>query len=272
MLVCAAATLFQFSARGANIAVSGFNDDVVTEASPTRFGRQFDSTTFFPADWVETFTRVGTVPGLPSSHVFTSATGSGVVYHLQSYTANNVLHMGGGDPTSEAMTVISGQYSALHILAASGTDGTTALDVLGHTSDITLNFTDGSVTLPGALLAYDWNINNSKAPSNIVAIGPICINVLVDGASTPPAASSLLDTGTYGTGYGLYETTLNLSDLGLSARTLNSITFNDVNATHSTTGVFAVDGIAAPEPSAIALMMVAATGLLGRRRTSRLEQ
>jgi hypothetical protein len=266
--------LLSTESRAADIAVSGFNLDVVTEANTsTRFGHQFDFTIYYPCDYVET-TGSGrlTLPGLPTSRVFTSATGSGVDYHLQSYSANNALHMGGADPTSGVMTVVPGQYSALHILAASGTDGNVPLDQLVQTSEITLNFADGTVTLPGALLAYDWNIVNSGAPANVVAIGPININTLVNGPGTPPAATSVLNESIEGPRFGMYETSLNLSSLGLSARTLNSITFNDVNAAHSTTGVFAVDGTAVPEPAAVAVMVLAASGLLIRRPRLRVEK
>ena len=48
-------------------------------------------------------------------------------------------------------------YRLLHILSASATDGSEAPRELGQSSDISLNFADGSVTLPNALIAYDWN-------------------------------------------------------------------------------------------------------------------
>jgi hypothetical protein len=275
MLVCGYAVLFQpTTARAADIAVSGFNLDVVTDANPaTRFGNQFGRlpTDFgFTTDWVENLVQGSFVTsGLPSSRVFTSATGSGVTYHLQPYSGNNVLRMGGTNANSGVMTVVPGQYSALHILSASATDGFDFPPALGQTSDVTLNFADGSVTLPNSLLAYDWFIPNSQAPASAIAIGGLHENALSPVEANPPSASSYLQTSLQTPNFGMYETALDLNSLGLSGRTLNSITFNDVNVTHSATGVFAVDGTAAPEPGAIAMLMLAASGLLARRPASR---
>lgn len=273
MLASGHAVLFQLTAaRATDIAVAGFNLDVVTEANAsTRFGHEFDRISEIGApgdDWIENMVSGSFVTsGLPSSRVFTSATGSGVTYHLQSYTANNVLRMGGSNANSGVMTVLPGKYRALHILAASGTDGFDWPYVLGQTSDITLNFADGSVTLPNALLAYDWQTMNSQAPANTIAIQGLHCNVLGEfGAVT---ASSYLNPTAFQPDFGMYETALDLNSLGLSGRTLKSITFNDVNVTHSSTGVFAVDGTAAPEPSAITVVMLAAAGLLGRRPAAR---
>ena len=161
---------------GANIAVSGFNEDVVTEIGASPFAHRFDG---WGASLIEQGAkdksgRTATV-GLPSSRQFVSATGSGVTYFLQPYDAVNALRMGDGDPQTGTMTVVAGQYSALHILAASGTGGGTAEK---QTGDVILNFIDGSVTLPGALLAYDWG----TGPASGVAIGGMARNLL-GGAS-----------------------------------------------------------------------------------------
>jgi hypothetical protein len=59
--------------------------------------------------------------------------------------------------------------------------------------------------------------------------------------------------------------------LVLSERTLQSITFSSVNALHSPTGVFAVDGTPVPEPAplAVAVIAAAAVGVMRRRGARR---
>jgi hypothetical protein len=249
------------AARAANIVVSGFNEDVVTENAATHFGHRFDLFTPNPTDWVENGLAVGghTAVGLPTSGTFTSATGSGVVYHLQPYNGNNALRMGDGDPASGTLNVAAGRYSFLHILAASSTDGSAAPKELGQSSDITLNFADGSVTLPQALVAYDWNsASASQFPpptaatvNAAIALGGLDRNEL--GAGMTSSTAEALDTS-FPHAFAMYETTLNLGALGLSGRILQSVAFNDVNALHGATGVFAVDGTPAPEPSAVSLI------------------
>lgn len=249
-------SLLSCLARAGSIAVSGFNEDVVTENAPHPSGHEFD---IAGTDWIEN--GVGGAVGLPSSLSFTSATGSGVVYQLQPYTANNVLRMGDNDPASGTMIVAAGRYSSLHILAASGTDGSALPPVLGQTSDITLNFADGSVTLPKALQAYDWDIIASKAPPSLVAIDGLDRNIV---SLAPPGGIDidLFDRHHFR----LYETALDLGALGLSTRTLDSITFNDTSV-HQATGVFAVDGTpTVPEPSSLPLLALVSAATLGRLR------
>ena len=252
------------AALGENIAVSGFNQDVITETGASPFAHRFDLYTPNPASWIEagaTTYQGSPVPGLPASGLISSSTGSGVTYQLQPYTGNNVLRMGDDAPAAGTLTVIPGQYAQLHILAASGTDGSESPDFLGQTSNITLNFSDGSVTLVGALKAYDWNTTVSGAPSAAVAIKGLARNYIGSGQTASNAVS--LDTN-FLFSFGMSETTLNLVPLGLSGRTLDSITFNDTSP-HSATGVFAVDGTA-PEPSTAGIIACSAAALLAQRR------
>jgi hypothetical protein len=247
-----------------NIAVSGFNQDVVTETGPTPFAHRFDTYTPNPASWIEagaTSYQGSPVPGLPASGLVPSLTGSGVTYQLQPYAGNNVLRMGDDAPASGTLAVIPGQYNQLHILAASGTDGSSGPSELGQTSNITLNFSDGSVTLAGALHAYDWNTNAGGAPASVLAIKGLDRNHIGSGQAASNAVN--LDTNSL-ISIGMSETTLNLVPLGLSGRTLDSITFNDVSP-HSATGVFAIDGTV-PEPGAVGIFVCGAIALLAKRR------
>lgn len=253
MLAGAAATV-----KAANITTSGFNEDVVLENTPAATASGFDGRGNY---WVENgkvqqSTSGGTVTaiGLPSSRIFTSATGSGVAYQLQPYNGNNVLHMGGSDPDSGTLNVSPGRYAALHVLAASGTNGSLPIGY-PHTSDITLNFADGPVTLQGALLGYDWYTPASTAPSDAVAIGRL----------NRDFSSDVID-GFNGANFGLYETSLDLSTAGLSGRTLQSITFSNVIPGLGATSVFAVDGAAVPEPAGLLTGAAFGAALLLRTR------
>jgi len=80
----AAACCFGGNAAAADIAVSGFNEDVVMEAGTSHFARRFDGIYFC---WVEQgykqFSYNKPADGLPASGQFLSASGSGITYHLQ---------------------------------------------------------------------------------------------------------------------------------------------------------------------------------------------
>lgn len=226
------------AAVAGDIAVLGFNEDVITETGGGS-GHRFDNYLTNPADWAENGLSSGgsVAVGLPSSGTFLSASGSGVTWHLRPYNANNVLRMGDGDPVSGTMIISPGRYQAVHILAASGMGGGGLPTTLGQTSDITLNFADGPVVLPKALLGYDWYLPYSDATASAVAITGLNRNFIGAGqtsssqVSISPAAQ-----------FTMYETDLNLKSLGLATRLLESITFHDVNDTYSVAGVFGVDG------------------------------
>jgi hypothetical protein len=251
---------------GANIALSGFNEDVVTEIGASPFAHRFDGwgASLIEQGAKDTSGRTATV-GLPPARQFASATGSGVTYFLQPYDADNALRMGDGDPQTGAMTVVSGQYSALHILTASGTGGGAAEKQAG---DVILNFVDGSVILPGALIAYDWG----TGPANDVAIGGMARNLLggVSGGNVSVQYASDYSGVVQPIAYKLYETTINLSSLGLSARTLKSVGFTNAEDTFGATDVMAIDGASSvPEPAALTLLTIGGLGLGGvaiRRR------
>jgi hypothetical protein len=211
-----------------------------------------------------------TAVGLPVSGTFQSATGSGVVYQLQPYSANNALRMGDGDPASVTLTVTPGRYRALHILAASATDGSSSPRELGQSSDITLNFADGSVTLTSALIAFDWNVNAASLvspPSAATVLAAAALRGMDRnqlGSAQVSSSAVSIDTG-FPTQFAMYETPLDLSALGSSGRELDSITFNDVNSSHSATGVFAVDGTPTPEPGGLLPLVIAGAGAMARR-------
>jgi len=240
------------SAWAGNIVVSGFNADVVRENAAGNFAHRFDG-----AGWnmIENGYFFGR--GLPSSGSFISATGSGVNYQLGSYAGLNALSMGYDNPNTGSLTVQSGQYKTLHILAGSGTGGSQPVGLLNQTSDITLNFADGSVVLSGALNAYDWG--NGGA-------GNVAIAGMDRGSgSTLQRYENVAVCATRG--FALYETTIDLAALGDSSRTLQSITFaNAASANGGVTNVMAVDGTPVPEPASMTLVLVGAAAAMRRRK------
>jgi hypothetical protein len=251
--------VLSISSKAIDIASSGFNEDVVMESGTSRYAHRLD---IFGACYIANGLSGGSGVGigLPTSLSYTSATSSGVVYHLQPFNQNNVLRMGDNDPMTGTMTVVSGKYSQLHILAASGSDGSDWPSALGQTSDIILNFSDGSVTLSKALLAYDWDASVSGAPTSAIAIGGMDRNYIGTSGSSISLQISH--------DFAMYETTLNLANLGYSDRILQSITFSTPSS-HQGTGIFAIDGVVVPEPSSLAFMSLASLGLLRRRTHSR---
>jgi hypothetical protein len=188
--------------------------------------------------------------------VIPSATTSGVVYHLRPYAANNVLRMGDNDPFTGTMTVLPGAYSALHFLAASATSGGFPAT---QVTDIVLNFADGSVTLPNALIAHDWDASDNPPPTDSVVIGGMDRNILPYAATTINGWYQP-DTRHH---FAMYETSVDLTTLGLSGRVLESVRFGDTS-TDQATGVFAVDGTPVPEPGVASV--AAALAALVRRR------
>jgi hypothetical protein len=251
------------------ITLTGWNADVVTDANPaTRFAVGFDAGTpgVDAGSWFEAGAG-GHADGLPSGQNFSSAiidpvTGGPTTFHLQPANGNNVLQLGGGHPASNTLTLATpGTYSSLSILAASGSSfGLT-------TGTLVLHFTDGTSSSLLSYNAFDWSaVTAGVGP--FVALGGVARN---------------FDVGTNGTGfiyyrpheppYALYETDINLAALGLAGRDLQSITFNEATGPSGvgSTGIFAVSGVAVPEPSTLALLVSGGLGLASyrlRRRRS----
>lgn len=246
-----------------DIATSGFNEDVVMEPGGATFAHRFDGLAFC---WVEQGYAGPLTMGLPVSGQFTSSSGSGIVYHLQPYTRKNVLRLGDNDPLTGSLTVAPGQYASLHLLSSEG-KGFGPDNFGGYppaSIDVTLNFADGSVTVPDALHTHDWAPWNTQAPGSVP---PIALEVRDRGllASSTQGTGAAVQNYPDG-GFALYETQLDLTQLGLSGRVLQSIAFTDPSPAYDgTIGIFAVDGTSAPEPGIAPLL---ALSLVARRRQS----
>jgi hypothetical protein len=163
--------------------------------------------------------------------------------------------MGDGDPQTGTMTVAAGQYSSLHVLLATGTNGGVAGN---QTGNIILNFADGSATLSAAVGGYDWGTGLASG----VAIGGMARNLLgqASGGTVSVQYASDYAGVSQPIAYKLYEKAVDLNALGFSHRTLESVGFTNATVLDGTTDVMAIDGTSAvPEPSS--LILVATGGL-----------
>jgi hypothetical protein len=239
------------------ITLTGYNQDVVTDANPaTRFATNFDSPIGFNGSaWFEAGTN-GHADGLPSGQTFTSATGSGAVFQLQPANGNNILRVGGGAPSLGTLSLVNpGAFNSLAILASSG--GAFALSK----GPVTLNFADGT-TATFSYNAFDWN-QNTPGASPFVALGGLARNFNVGPNGTSFVYDNVVP-------FALYETTIDLAALGLNNKTLDSLTFGPA-AVPNGSGIFAVSGdpaavqAAIPEPATLALFGLGVVGVAGHR-------
>ena len=208
-------------ARANPITLTGWNQDVVLENAlfPANTA-DFDTygSLWFGAGWN------GHLDGLPSSLRFTSQFNPEVIFQFQPYTTNNALRLDTSvsGRTGTLVLATPAPYRSLAILASSGTGG--------GTGTLALNFVDGTSVSNLSFIALDW-----YGFSTDLALAGLGRR---DSALPPPGY------GTAGTGFGFFETDLDLVALGLDRKFLKSLTFTKP-PNPLVTGIFAVSG----EPS-----------------------
>ncbi len=250
------------------LTAGSFNADNVVENTVSLTSSAIPSNVATPVGSFNTFYEAGlsvggTVQsgGLPTSHQFVSQADGVTTFQLQHYTnTNNVLHLNSGGITSGTMTLSTPTaFTTLAILAVSTNAGSNT----GGT--VTLNFANGQ-TVTTDYGAPDWFSNTSGTTPDgnrfaiaLAGIGRIAVtNSSVSGLPNEPD---------------LYETVLNLADLGvngggtvnMSGHVLDSLTFN-LNPSTFSTDIFSVSGSAVPEPAPLVVLASGTVGILFLRR------
>lgn len=207
----------------APIPVTGFNQDVVVEASATD-PLAATTTAFDNLDingnnvWYEQefggAAAAGT--GLPAGGKIVSATNPAVTFQLQPYTAANAAFVAGNNGSVTLQLTTPGQFASLNILG-SASNGTAF-------GQIHFNFADGTTTTVPFSYA-DW-FNNSNPV--FIAGGRVLRSTGAAVSITPGNPR-------------LYELDFNLAVTD-QLKVLNSITFQETGG--NSFGVFAVSGAA----------------------------
>jgi len=212
------------------LALTGFNRDVVVENTASGPPYSSYAVELNPGENLAFYQSglPGKSYGLPVTGIFTSAVGDGTVFQFEPYTANNVLALSSatGLGAGTLTLVTPATLSRLAIVAHSAGGG--------GTTDLTLNFTDGT-TFTTTYDAPDWFNNANYALAGFERIN--LTTAATSGATTNPR---------------FYQTTLDLAALlGAGNRPLASLTFTKV-ASAGSTGIYAVSGeVAAQTPAVI---------------------
>ena len=168
----------------------------------------------------------GSTRGLPLNRTFPSLADTATAFQLGGYGVADALLLGYNNPKSGTLTLSSPQaYKSLAILASSANGG--------GLGTLMLNFADGSKSPVFNFNAQDW----FYTVTNVALQGFGRLNL--------GTAFTIEDNGSANPN--LYQTTLNLSSLGLTGP-VSSITFsNPANAgSQQTTAIFAISGFAIP--------------------------
>jgi hypothetical protein len=249
LIFCAALGSFcvalSLSAADSPITATGWNRDIIVEntasAPYSSAAQPFDvpNNYGFYQSGLPTGTR-----GLPGS--FTSLVDGTTVFQFQSATANNVLQLSASGSSFGTLTFSTPHaYSSLSILAAAANSGASQ-------GNLVLHFADSSVSPVLNFNNSDWFFQPNPA---IMGFGRIDL-----GAATAEDNGNSFPE--------LYQTTLNLSALGLSGKSITSIDFTDLSTDpRESTGVFALSGtIVVPEPATAGLLGIGAVVAMALRR------
>ncbi len=182
--------------------------------------------------------------GLPASgSTFVSQNDPNHIFQMQSYSGPDALLLGAANPTGTLTLTQPQAYGGLSILVADGNGN--------EPFDVTVNFANGtSETIDGAV-SPDWFNNGTVAWTAQERID--------------------VDNGSFendGNNPNLYQVDLGLNDQVDPISSL-TFTFDGASGDSSNMAIFAVSGVAVPEPSADVLFAVTALGLSLRPRVRR---
>jgi hypothetical protein len=220
----------------APVALTGFNADVVVERTATggntaNYAQIFDTESppfcFYEAG-LGASNIYGTSPtnlGLVSSRTYVSAVDGATIFQFAPYTANNTLYLNAAAPSGALHFASPANFNFISILAASANGG--------GAGTWTMQFADGTSSPAFNFNAADWQGTSGGAVTHF----------------------GELYYGNYGIFYAynlvnnfpsLYQTSVNLADLGWSGKAIASITFTKPAGGTLVTGVFAVSGTPGP--------------------------
>jgi hypothetical protein len=210
------------------IALTGWNRDVVFENTTSPAATSFDHPDQRPADyplyaWFEAGLE-GHTDGLPASRRFASAANTNVLFELQPYDTNNALLLTEAKPSGKLALAEPSAYRCLFILAAAGGGDSTV--------NLQLHFSDGKDSEPIACQVPDWWTASESRLTRTPAITGL-------GRSAGQQGFEYEEHGD--DAFGLYQSKIDLTTLGLHGKTLQSISFKKISG-GATAGIFAISG------------------------------
>ena len=234
-------------AANSPISATGWNRDVVVEN--TAFAPYSSAALPFDVPNNYAFYQAGLstgTRGLPASGAFTSLVDGTTVFQFQSYTANNMLQLSASGSSIGTLTLsVPRAYSSLSVLAAAANSGASQ-------GNLVIHFADSTVSPTLQFNNSDWFFQPNPALQGFGRLNLGSTTAEDNGASYPE----------------MYQTTLNLTALGLAGKPIASIDFLDLSSDpRESTGVFALSGTVVPEPANLGLLAVGAVMLAVRRRT-----
>src|SRR3989442_13451146 len=198
------------------LALNGWDVDAVLENAASRSSQGLDPA---GASWFEAGLD-GHGDGLPSSRRFTSVSHTNVIFVFQPYTTNNILALSSFGQNTGTLTLEKPTaYKSLSILATSGNGG--------GNGALVLTFSDGTIVSNLTFSARDWY---DKAA-----------NLAIAGLGRDQSAGPQLDYQNATSGFGMFETDIDLTAAGLANKLLQSMTFTKPGQSW-VTAVFAVSG------------------------------
>jgi sugar lactone lactonase YvrE len=255
-------TALAVAAADSPIAVTGYNRAVIVERAATggntaEYAQAFDVANgycFYEAGLVVDNYSGGNSfnEGLPQGGAFTSILDGLTTFQLGPYDGNNVLFMSEGSATGTLNLVAPQTYSSLSVLACSANGGAAG--------SLVIQFADRSSSPPIAYNAPDWYNNPGSA---LTHFGRLYFgNNSQFLADNPP-----------GNDPNLYQTKIDLTSLGLSAKAITSVTFTMPGgagtSAETDTGIFALSGTptVAATPSSASSEAYTFTTLAGTAKT-----